>query len=168
MQRCGATIKRFLFWLWKVLPLTPGLRFAAVWLLNQKFLLGVAGVVIDGEGRVLVLKHTYRKKRPWALPSGFAGGNEQPQEALRREIKEEVGLRVEVLGVLDVRTDVDSPRIDLTFLCRVPGRTEPLRPHDDAEIEEAGFYQVTELPAEISAHQVALIQKGLAALGYRP
>jgi len=139
-------MKRFLLWLWKVLPMTPRMRFVAMWLMNQKFLLGVAGVVVDADGRVLLLDHSYRPTEPWGLPSGWVKGQgEQPQEALVREIREECGLEVAVLSVLHVRIDPVVPRIDLTMLCRPVGRTDGLAPRD-AEIAAAGFFKPDEFP----------------------
>jgi len=107
-------LKRFLLWLWRVLPMTRGTRFAALWRLN----LGVIGVVVDDAGRVLLLKHSYRNEFPWGLPAGWARRGEQPEETIVRELQEEVGLRVRVVSVLDARIDRTLPRTDLPLLCR--------------------------------------------------
>ncbi len=45
--------------------------------------------------KILLLKHTYRDKYPWGIPSGWLKRGEQPMEALQREIKEETGMVVE-------------------------------------------------------------------------
>lgn len=52
--------------------------------------LGVAGAVVDSSGRVLLVRHSYAPG--WQLPSGGVGRGEHPDEALRRELAEEVGL----------------------------------------------------------------------------
>ena len=51
---------------------------------------GVAGAVFDAAGRVLLARHSY--VGGWHLPSGGVGRGEHPEAALRRELREEVGL----------------------------------------------------------------------------
>jgi 8-oxo-dGTP pyrophosphatase MutT (NUDIX family) len=52
--------------------------------------LGVSGAVFDGEGRVLLVRHSYAPG--WHLPSGGVKRGEHPDAAVRRELAEEVGL----------------------------------------------------------------------------
>jgi 8-oxo-dGTP pyrophosphatase MutT (NUDIX family) len=52
--------------------------------------LGVAGAVFDTSGRVLLVRHSYAPG--WQLPSGGVGRGEHPDDALRREMAEELGL----------------------------------------------------------------------------
>ena len=53
-------------------------------------ILGVSGAVFDGEGRVLLVRHSYAPG--WHLPSGGVRRGEHPDTAVRRELTEEVGL----------------------------------------------------------------------------
>ena len=52
--------------------------------------LGVSGAVFDGEGRVLLVRHSYAPG--WHLPSGGVKRGEHPDTAVRRELAEELGL----------------------------------------------------------------------------
>ena len=52
----------------------------------------------DDEGHVLLVKPTY--KPGWDLPGGMAEENEAPDDAARRELKEELGLDVTLHGLL--------------------------------------------------------------------
>ncbi|MEV4433615.1 NUDIX hydrolase [Streptomyces sp. NPDC049555] len=54
----------------------------------------------DDVGRVLLVKPTY--KEAWDLPGGMAEANESPREAARRELREELGLAVDLHGLLCV------------------------------------------------------------------
>ena len=62
--------------------------------------LGAIGVVLDGEGRVLLAKHALRPFVPWGLPGGWIERGEHPADGVRRELHEELGLRVEVGALL--------------------------------------------------------------------
>ncbi|MGX1541863.1 NUDIX domain-containing protein [Streptomyces adustus] len=54
----------------------------------------------DPDGRVLLVNPTY--KPGWDLPGGMAEANEPPEDAVRRELIEELGLHVNLLGLLVV------------------------------------------------------------------
>jgi 8-oxo-dGTP pyrophosphatase MutT (NUDIX family) len=61
---------------------------------------GVAGAILDAEGRVLLVRQTYTAG--WRLPGGAIGFGEGPEAALRRELREELGLtggRVRLFGI---------------------------------------------------------------------
>ena len=52
--------------------------------------MGVAALVLDAQGRVLLVRHGYNPG--WRLPGGGVGRGEPPVEAVLRELREEVGL----------------------------------------------------------------------------
>lgn len=67
----------------------------------------VAGF-IEKDGKVLVVKRPTDKKRGgfWEFPGGKVEAGESLQEALRRELKEELGIEVRVGEVLEKITHV--------------------------------------------------------------
>ncbi len=69
----------------------PLLRFG-LFAANAKFIHGVVGVFQDERGRVLVLRHVFRKTKPWGFPSGLANVGEDACAAAARELHEETGL----------------------------------------------------------------------------
>ncbi len=64
-----------------------------------RFGVGVAGLIRDEGGRILLVHRTYSRDEPWALPGGWLEGNEAIERALERELREETGLRVKVGAV---------------------------------------------------------------------
>lgn len=56
------------------------------------------GIITDREGRILLVKHAQHK--PWTLPGGHVEAGETFQQAMIREAKEELGLTVELIGMI--------------------------------------------------------------------
>ncbi len=57
-------------------------------------------IIRDDDGRLLLVNPTY--KPDWDLPGGMAEANEAPIDAARRELREELGLRVDIASLLCV------------------------------------------------------------------
>ncbi|WP_201714261.1 NUDIX domain-containing protein [Rossellomorea arthrocnemi] len=72
-----------------------------------KVWLAVAGLVIDENGKWLVVKKKYSGlKGMWSLPAGFVNAGETVDEAVIREVKEETGLDTTIKGIVGVRSGV--------------------------------------------------------------
>lgn len=63
------------------------------------------------ENTVLLVKHKKHKK--WLYPGGHIKINETPEEALIREIMEETGLNIQIIG--DKASDLDTRNIEAQF-----------------------------------------------------
>src|ERR1700720_3102936 len=76
--------------------LEPALRrlFHFYWRFARGMTLGVRAVVLDGENRVFLIKHSYVSG--WHLPGGGVETGETLHEALKRELAEEG--RIELVG----------------------------------------------------------------------
>lgn len=97
------------------------------------------------DGRVLLVRRAVIPRIGyWAVPSGFVEYNEQPRQALAREIAEETGLQVVVGRILDVFPNADAakPGVFLFFEARLAGGE--LRPGDD--VSEARWFAREEIP----------------------
>jgi 8-oxo-dGTP pyrophosphatase MutT (NUDIX family) len=63
---------------------------------------GANAAVFDAEGRVLLVRHSYR--RGWHFPGGGVARGEAPEVAVRRELTEEVGLTGGVWSLIGLYT----------------------------------------------------------------
>lgn len=153
-QRAG----RALAALWRALPVA--VQWRLMWLINPKFAVGVSGVVFDAQGRVLVLRHTFRRRHPWGLVSGWIKGTESLEAALHRELAEETGLSISIVRLLTVRKDRLHLFLEAVFLCRMESGT--FRPSN--EISELRWCEPDRLPEGIHPHHVPLIAQAARIL----
>lgn len=80
--------------------------------------LSVKVLIRDGQGRCLLLKRSMTSKGnpgKWDLPGGKAGVGETLDEAARREVIEETGLRIEIGRVLGA-AESESPIARIAYL----------------------------------------------------
>ncbi len=69
------------------------------------FEFSAGGVVVDEQGRVLLIRARDLRNRPvWTLPKGTLNEGETSAEAALREVREETGYRCEVVRELEVVT----------------------------------------------------------------
>lgn len=80
-------------------------------------LLVVAGLLVDGDGRVLISQRRADQQLPlaWELPGGKVEAGEAPAAALVRELEEELGCTCEVGRIWDVLFH-PYPDFDLVML----------------------------------------------------
>ncbi len=76
----------------------------------------VAGVVIDEDGRALVIQR--RDNAHWEPPGGVLERNETIIDGLLREVREETGLTVEPLTLTGIYKNMSRGIIALVFRCR--------------------------------------------------
>ncbi|MCX8169372.1 MAG: NUDIX hydrolase [Candidatus Methanomethylicia archaeon] len=69
---------------------------------NKYPIIGVGGILIENGKILLVKRATEPSKGLWAIPGGKLKWGENIEDAVKREIFEETGLEVEVLGLEDV------------------------------------------------------------------
>lgn len=125
--------------------------------MQDEFLIGLTGVILNDKNEILVVNHKYRDGDSyWSLPGGYIKEKEHPREGLAREIEEETGLIVRVDRELKIRTDRETARLDISLLGHLVGGE--FRP--SVEVSEAKFCKFDDLPL-LRQSQLVLIQKVL-------
>lgn len=114
----------------------------ALWFMHHKFIIGVSGVILDDQKRILLLRHRYWKPGSWGLPSGYAERNEKLEEALCRELREETGYQIQVRTLLRLVSGYKL-RIEASYVGTLIGGNLRL---DPKEVIEARFFSIDELP----------------------
>jgi 8-oxo-dGTP diphosphatase len=141
--------------IWRRLPKT--LRRWSMKLWHPRFGVTVGAVITDSSGRVLLLKHRFRPGTGWGVPGGFLESDEHPDEALRRELREEVGLEVENVRLFAAHTFKKSKQVEIIFSCQAVGDPEAL----SFEIQKAAWFFPHELPPELPEGQALLVKRVL-------
>jgi 8-oxo-dGTP diphosphatase len=126
-------------------------------LTHTRFLVTAGAIITDNQGRVLLLKHRFRPGAGWGMPGGYIETGEQPEEALRRELREEAGLELEKIELFLTRAFTKPRQIEIVFLCQAAGKPGQL----NYEIEKAEWFSLNELPRELPKDQAEQIQRAL-------
>jgi ADP-ribose pyrophosphatase YjhB (NUDIX family) len=150
--------KKILGMLWRGAPKSA--RRWGVWLAEPGFMVTVSAVVIDDGGRVMLLNHEFRAGSGWGIPGGFIEAGEQPLDALRREMREEVGVELDTVELLSVCTLKHTQQVEIHYRCRLRER-ETATPQS-IEINRVGWFDADALPPELSADQRRIIKDALA------
>jgi len=132
-----------------------------VLLTESRFTVTAGAGGTDEQGRVLLLKHRFRAGSGWGIPGGFLHPGEQPEEAVRRELREEIGLEVETLEVTFVRTLGNYNQVEIIFRCHSrqnPG-SDPLP--RNREVSCAAWFAADALPQGLSRDQRRLLERAL-------
>ncbi len=109
---------------------------------------GIAPAVIvavtDGN-RILMSKYADREYKKYALLAGFTEIGETAEETVRREVMEEVGLRVKNIRYYKSQPWGIDGNLLLGFFCELEGSDEIHR--DAGELAEAGWFERDRMPA---------------------
>jgi len=113
---------------------------------------GVAGVLLDDQGRVLLVEHVFHLGDPWGLPGGWLGRRENPDDAICREFREETGLEVCAKEVILVnRGAFWGNHLDIAYLLAPLGTLEIT--YLSFELVNFGWFDLDKLPPIKKFHQ---------------
>lgn len=114
----------------------------------------MVAAVIMKEGKVFATQRGYGEfKDGWEFPGGKVEAGESPEEALRREIREELEVEVNVGDLIDT-IEYDYPAFHLSmkcYACTIAGGSPHLLEHEAARWLSADqLDSVAWLPADIT------------------
>lgn len=144
----------FIFNIWR--RLSGNLQWQLLWLSSSKFMVCVAGVVLDAQGRVLLQRHRHWVPDVWGLPGGIVQRRETLEAAFTREVREENGLSLVNVQMLKVCSGYNL-RLEVFFRARADADGEPVLKLQNTEVLEARFFAFDELPANILPEQRVII-----------
>jgi 8-oxo-dGTP pyrophosphatase MutT (NUDIX family) len=117
---------------------------------------GVCALVLDRDGRILLVRHTYQPG--WMLPGGAARPAEPPSLAIMRELREEVGLtRAREPEFFSLYTRRAGWATNIIALYRVADAEIAFRPN--IEVAETVFASPDGLPEGTTAPTVRRIRE---------
>lgn len=115
------------------------------WRWQRPMTLGARGIVVDGQGRVLLVRQTYAKG--WIFPGGGVEPRETIATSMARELDEEAGVGVigtpELLGIYSNEAVFPGDHVAV-YVIRQWRQLRPMVPN--REIAELGFFAIDALP----------------------
>lgn len=128
--------------------------------LTPSYTVGAICVIERADGRIALIQHRYRNR--WGLPGGLLARREDARDAARREVSEEIGIDVELLGEARVVVEPAVRRVDVVFRAR-PVDDEALVSPTSPEIVAVEWFEPDALPDLQDETAVALATLGRAS-----
>ncbi|MDQ0614614.1 8-oxo-dGTP diphosphatase [Microbacterium sp. W4I4] len=129
-------------------------------------------VVTDDEGRVLLARWTEGRRVAWTMPGGGLEDGEDPEVAVRRELREETGFHVQPTELLGIHSRVipgsqrvhkaSSPLHTLRIVYRADITGGRLRFETNGSTDMAGWFT---LPEVAELRRVKLVDIALRMAG---
>lgn len=139
--------------IWRFLP--ARLRRWTMRATHSRFTVTAGAIVFNDNGEILLLKHRFRAGSGWGLPGGFLEAGEQPLDALRRELREEIGLEISDAEIFAARSFRKPRQVEVLFTCKANGEAKP----QAMEVERAEWFSLTNLPEGLPKDQRRFVER---------
>lgn len=109
------------------------------------FTVGAICLIERPDDSILLVRQVYR--RHWGIPGGLLERGEEPADAARRELMEEIGLAVDLIGEPAVVVDAEAQRVDVVYRARPSAGIDPdsVSPQSP-EIADVRWFPRADLP----------------------
>jgi len=119
---------------------------------QSKFTISVAAIIVNENGEILLLDHVLRSASGWGIPGGFLAHGEQPIDAVRRELREEIGIELTDVELFRARTIYRH--VEILFRASAVGTPEV----KSREINAVGWFHPEKLPENMSRTQKEFVK----------
>ena len=116
---------------------------------------GVGAIIVDERGRVFLARRGRKAKNErglWEFPGGSVEMGERLVDALKREIREEYGVEIEVGELLDVVDHILPTEgqhwVSPTFICRLASGEPTIR--EPEKCAEIGWFAPDQVPPDLT------------------
>ena len=124
-------------------------------LAHTRFTVTAGAVIFNDKREVLLLKHRFRAGSGWGLPGGFMEHGEQPIDALRRELREEIGLELDDVEIFAARSFKKPKQVEVLFRARANAEVKTRT----MEVERAEWFALDALPDGLPRDQRVYIER---------
>jgi mutator protein MutT len=138
---------------WRKLP--ARMRRWTMRLAHTRFTVTAGAVIFNDKREVLLLKHRFRAGSGWGLPGGFMEHGEQPIDALRRELREEIGLELDDVEIFAARSFKKPKQVEVLFRARANAEVKT----QTIEVERAEWFGLDALPDGLPRDQRVYIER---------
>lgn len=151
-------LKKLVRGIWRLIA--PSTRARLVRATQDHFTVSTAAIITNEDDQVLLLNHVLRPYSGWGFPGGFVDHGEPIEDAIRREVREEIGIDLEYLELFEVNTL--NRHIEILWSAQAAGEPEVR----SAEIIELRWFSPDDVPLELGGAQkrqiVGVLQAGKA------
>jgi len=155
----GIQLHRLALRVYRAMP--TAVRRWVVRLIAPKYTVGATAVIERPDGHILLVRQSYRHR--WGVPGGLLKRGEDPSIGARREVFEEIGLAIELVGAPAVVVDAGPQRVDVVFRARPVALADlgEVRPSSPEIVEVRWFAPdaLPELQFETAEAMVALARQ---------
>jgi len=114
------------------------------------------GVLIE-KGKILLIRRGHPPyKGEWAIPGGRLGEDETVEECLKREMKEETGLEVEILKLFGVYSKPERDPRKIVSIVYIVKRKDDSQVKAGGDAVEAQWFDLMQLPKLAFDHEEIL------------
>lgn len=129
-------------------------------------------IIIDDDDRILLAHWNEGRRAAWTLPGGGLDPGEEPEKAVRREVREETGFKVSVGDLLGIHsrviparrriTEAEDPLHTLRIVYRATITGGKLRNETDGSTDRADWFALAGVK---SLQRVKLVDIALRMAG---